>query len=87
MTVNEIREEFERLETMMQESKYSEIDQELENLNLNQASVDRIITYLTASLLCKDKLCHRDTYAKNVEMALLAREGKDRTYELLKGLI
>lgn len=62
MNIGEIRDELSRLDELILQGSFDEIDEELQGVDVSGAHIDRLLTYLTGTLKVHDRLSSRAHY-------------------------
>lgn len=68
------------------ESKFSEIDKVLEEMEVEKVPSVILVSFLTSTYTCSDQLPARSGYYLKVRETLIGRFGEERTNKILKGL-
>lgn len=78
---------FDQIDQMMWDNKIKEIDDILNNLDINQLSLDELLAYLTITLPVKSKLRNRVEYYNKVKNKFIERNGVDRVKRVMERLL
>jgi hypothetical protein len=71
-TYNELDEIYERIDSLMKEGKFNEIDRELQRMDINSTDINIILAYLTTTLPVRSKLSNRKKFYSEFEKQLKA---------------